>query len=653
MEDKKRRIRLFVPGRLCLFGEHSDWAGASRALNSAITPGRAIVTGTQQGIYATAEKAKDFIVTCSIPEMEVPPFICPMDVSQLREEAHKGDFYSYVAGVASYICEWYRTGGLHINITAMDLPMKKGLSSSAAVCVLTARAFNELYELHLNTKGIMNIAYWGEQRTPSRCGRLDQACAYGVRPVSMTFDGNEISVERIPVRKTLFYVFADLMAKKDTVRILSDLNRAYPFPETDAEKKLHEALGKENEEIVSLAEKFIAEGNAECLGALMTQAQTHFDQKITPMSPEQLRAPVLHSVLEDSTVKELTYGGKGVGSQGDGTVQLLAKNAQAQNKLIAYLQNKRGMTAYPLTLKANQAVRKAVIPVAGFGTRLYPETRFVKKEFCPVVDRDGLVKPLLLVLLEELDSIEIEEICLILNPEEEQMYRSLLFSPVSEKHYGKLPLHMQEYEDKIQKIIRKVQFVFQNEPRGFGDAVFQAAEFAAGEPVLLMLGDTIYQSTTGVPCTKQLIDAYEMFGRTTVAVHTIPNADTGNFGIFSGTWESNSENVFRCTKITEKPTPDFAREYLRMWARNGEEQYFGAFGAYVLTDEVFKRLNYAVEHNIVNSKNEVELTDALSYVNEESAVFAFVPEGKSYDLGNAEAYRKTVAEFGKKKQEDG
>lgn len=77
------------------------------------------------------------------------------------------------------------------------MPMKSGLSSSAAICVMVARAFNLLYGLHMNTIGVMNIAYWGEQRTPSRYGRLDQACAFGVNPVAMTFDGNELDVDRI------------------------------------------------------------------------------------------------------------------------------------------------------------------------------------------------------------------------------------------------------------------------------------------------------------------------------------------------------------------------------------------------------------------------------------------------------------------------
>ena len=139
-------------------------------------------------------------------------------------------------------------------------------------------------------------------------------------------------------------------------------------------------------------------------------------------------------------VKSLTYGGKGVGSQGDGTVQFLAKDTKTQKELVTYLQKEKGMTAYSLTLKPSTAVRKAVIPVAGFGTRLYPETRGVKKEFCPVVDRDGLVKPAILILLEELDRIDISEICLIVNNDDKPYYEDFFMKPLEIEHYNKLPI---------------------------------------------------------------------------------------------------------------------------------------------------------------------------------------------------------------------
>ena len=170
-----------MPGRLCLIGEHSDWAGFYKTINSAIVPGMAIVTGIEQGIYARAVRDELFSIDYEIPQFKDSSFSCPMDSEKLKEIAREGGFFSYCAGVASYINEYYNVGGVHITITKMDLPIKSGLSSSAAICVLVSRAFNQLYNLNCNTMGEMFMAYYGEQRTPSRCGRLDQACAYGVR----------------------------------------------------------------------------------------------------------------------------------------------------------------------------------------------------------------------------------------------------------------------------------------------------------------------------------------------------------------------------------------------------------------------------------------------------------------------------------------
>ncbi len=640
-----KELELFVPGRLCLFGEHSDWAGLHKTMNADILPGQAIVTGIEQGIYAKVRKSKKFKVYSSLELFHASSFECEMNRAALRETAKEGGFFSYVAGVASYMSEWYHVGGAEIEIVDMTLPIKSGLSSSAAICVLVAKAFNELYGLRLNTRGIMNIAYLGEQRTPSRCGRLDQACAFGVHPVSMTFDGNEVEVDRITVGRDMYYVFADLNAGKNTVKILADLNKSYPFAQTEEDRRLHEALGEDNQRIITRAKEYISNGECEKLGALMTEAQALFDQKVAPLCPQELTAPVLHRTLEDPVVRSLTFGGKGVGSQGDGTIQFLAKDEESQQELMRYLEEEKGMKAYKLTLRPKSSVRKAIIPVAGFGTRLYPQTRGVKKEFCPVVDRDGLVKPAILVLLEELDAIEIEEICLVINSEERQIYEDYFFKPLSEEHYQKLPKNMKAYEDRIRRIAGKLKFRIQEEQLGFGHAVYQCKEYAGDEPVMLLLGDTIYQSKTSVPCTKQLLEAYRKYGLSMIAVHSVPLQDVVHYGIFAGVWEDKAETTLRLTTIAEKPTCEYAKDFMSVSNQESGENYYAAFGAYILTKEVFGRLEEMVQQN-VRSGGEIQLTDALQYVQQKFGMMAFVPDGESYDIGNAVAYRKTVAHFG-------
>ena len=634
------KIELFVPGRLCLFGEHSDWAGLHRNINSAIIPGEALVTGIEEGIYATVEACDKFIIES---DLEDEVFECVMDTEILKETANDGGFFSYVAGVASYINECYSVGGLRIHITKRTLPMKSGLSSSAAICVLTARGFNQIYKLRLNTLGEMNIAFIGEQRTPSRCGRLDQACAFGVKPVHMIFNGNEISVTPIKIKKPFYWVIADLKAGKDTVRILSDLNKCYPFAENDKERAVHEALGEDNKRFIAQARTYLENGDAENLGRLMSIVQENFDKKVAPACPTQLMAPVLHSVLNDENIKNLIYGAKGVGSQGDGTVQLLARDEESQKKVIDYLNNGRGMEAFTLTLKPKQTVRKAVIPVAGFGTRLYPATKAIKKDFLPVLDKDGLFKPVIMVLLEQLMKSGIEEVCLIIGDDEKDIYEKF-FAPISRENYDKLPEDKKRYENNLIEIGKKVKFVYQRERKGFGHAVYQSRDFANDEPVLLLLGDMIYDSFIGKTCSSQLIDAYEEYGLPVISMHEVKLDEVVHYGLLHGQGEDRNEKYMHLDCIYEKPGTDFAKENLAVKSKNSEDKYYAVFGQYILTKEVYDVLKKNIDENKL-SRGEIQLTDALEEVRSRFGMMGCTIKGRSYDVGLPQMYIDTVYRF--------
>lgn len=644
----KKLIKLFVPGRLCLFGEHSDWAGKYRTMNADIIPGMAIVTGVEQGIEATAETSDCFEVTSTAPELNAiwKDFSCEMNSLKLKEIARSGSFFSYCAGVASYMMEWYNVGGVKINITSMTLPIKSGLSSSAAICVIVARAFNLLYNLNLNTLGEMNIAYVGELRTSSRCGRLDQACAFGVKPVQMIFDGEEMEVKPLTVGKELYWVFADLCAKKDTIRILTDLNKGYPFPSSDKEVKEHWALGEGNQEIILRAIQYIRDGEEEKLGLLMTEAQRLFDETIAPLCPMELTAPKLHSILSDDYVKTLTYGGKGVGSQGDGSIQFLAKNKDCQVKLIEYLYQ-IGLRPYPLTIKAANKVRKAIIPVAGFGTRLYPATRYLKKDFFPIVDRDGLVKPVIMILLEELVNSGVEEICIVLGSEDERkQYQEFFEKRISLEHFDKLNKESQEYEGKILNIGKRLRYVYQKEKLGFGHAVYQCKEFANGEPVILLLGDTLYHSYINKPCAQQLIEAYNKYNKPMVSIHDIPLNMVSHYGIVSGLWENKEETILNMSSFTEKPKASYAEEYLGVKTKDNNTRYYSVFGQYILTNEVFEQLNNNIKK--YQGKGEIELTTALEQVRQKVGMLGVRLEGRMFDMGNAKAFVTTISEYSNK-----
>lgn len=641
----RKTLKLFVPGRLCLLGEHSDWAGMQRMVNAEVLPGYAIVSGIEQGIYATVEQSDKFIVESTLPIFQNDRFEAEMDSKELLAVAREGSFFSYVAGVASYINDNYSVGGLKITITEMDLPIQSGLSSSAAICVLVARAFNQMYRLKMNTKGEMLVAFRGEQKTPSRCGRLDQACAYGVKPVLMEFDGIEVNSRQLEIGTTFYWAIADLNACKDTVRILADLNKCFPFATNEMEQKVQEALGKDNKAIIDQAVDCLQEGDAYALGQLMNKAQVLFDEKVAPASPEELRAPVLHSVLNDNAIKAWIYGAKGVGSQGDGTVQFLCRDAQSRENLMKYLQDVRGMRSFPLTLKPGQSVRKAIIPVAGFGTRLYPATKGIKKDFMPLIDRDGKIKPAILILLEQLEEAGIEQICLVIGAEEQEEYNRF-FRALPEEHMSKLNDEKREYEEKIVQLGKKITYVHQKERLGFGHAVFQCRSFTENEPVLLLLGDMVYQSFTEDNCSRQLIQAFEQCGKTLVGIHEVSEEEVMHYGILHGQWDNDEETLLKTDQIYEKPTRDYAREYLRVEDAKRKGKYYAVFGQYVLTPAVFTELEYNIRSN-QTSRGEFQLTDALDQVREKFGLYGYKPDGKSFDLGLPEAYRETMWEFGR------
>ena len=347
MNNDSNWLNLFVPGRLCLFGEHSDWAGSYD--RPASPPGYCIAVGTNQGIYARiCQRDKVLIARSHLPN--VPPICISINPTKLLLEASNGGFWSYVAGTLYAIIQSYPIAGLEIDCYQMDLPIKKGLSSSAAICVLVARACNQLYHLGLSTQQEMELAYWGETLTPSRCGRLDQVCAFGQIPMFLTFEGQDISAEPIALGGSFYYLIVDLQGTKDTVKILRDLNAEFATGESAIAPGVRLALGTLNQEIVFQARQALTAGDSKQLGELMVQAQQVFDRLVAPACPSELQAPKLHRLLEYPPLQELIWGGKGVGSQGDGTAQLLTRSPEERLRAKSIIENDLGLPCLNLTL---------------------------------------------------------------------------------------------------------------------------------------------------------------------------------------------------------------------------------------------------------------------------------------------------------------
>lgn len=637
-------MNIFVPGRICLMGEHSDWAGGYRRINAEIEQGFALITGTNQGIHANVERHPNALVlTATTPTGErIGPYEIPMRADTLLAEAQKGGFFSYAAGVAYQVLTNYHVRGLVIDNYLTDLPIKKGLSSSAAITVLTARAFNRLYDLKLTVRGEMDLAYHGEITTPSRCGRMDQGCAFGSRPVLMTFDGDRLDTREIQVKQDFYLVIADLQSKKDTMEILNRLNRCYPVAENELERGVQQLLGPINKDIIARAILALEDSDPQQLGAVMDEAQQNFDRYAIPACPEELTAPVLHSVLCHLPLRQHIYGAKGVGSQGDGSAQFLARSAADQDAVIEILERDFGMPALKLTLKAGPKVRKAVIPAAGFGTRLFPATKATKKELFPVVDRDGITKPAILIIVEEALSAGIDEVIIIVQRDDLPSFQSFFNQQISIENYNKLPPHFQEYSRRLLEMGRHVSFVLQTNQEGFGHAVYSAREAVGNEPFLLMLGDHLYRSNGEQSCAAQMIEAYQRHGKSVVGLKRTPVDDISSFGVVTGAW-LEEQRLLGITEFAEKPTPAYAAANLRVPGMP-QDEYLTVFGQYILKPELFELLDQNICNN-VRERGEFQLTSVLDTLRQVDGFNGLMIDGQRFDIGIPEHYLSTLQTF--------
>jgi UTP-glucose-1-phosphate uridylyltransferase/mevalonate kinase len=637
-------MKIFVPGRICLFGEHSDWAGGYRRFNADIERGFTLITGTDQGIYAEVQPHPNaLILTSTTPDgEELGPYEIPMEANTLLEEAQKGGYWSYAAGVAYQILTHYQVRGLVVDNYKTDLPIKKGLSSSAAICVLVARAFNRVYDLKLTTRGEMELAYQGEITTPSRCGRMDQGCAYGNRPILMTFDGDRLDVKELQISENLHFVIVDLNAQKDTTEILSRLNRCFPYAESKIEKGVQRLLGPINRRIVHQAIETLQASDAERLGALMVEAQEFFDRYATPVCPEELTAPVLHQVLNHQALKPHIWGGKGVGSQGDGTAQFIARSETDQKAVIEILERDFGMPSLTLSLQTTPKVRKALIPAAGFGTRLFPATKAAKKELFPIVDQDGIAKPAILLIVEEALRAGVEQVIIVVQEHDLDAFESLFHEQITIENYNKLPRHFQEYAQNILEIGHRVTFVVQDMQEGFGHAVYCARDEIGDEPFLLMLGDHIYRSNSGTSCAEQLIEAYQKYGISVLGLRQTPEERIANFGTVTGVWLEDN-HLLNVTEFAEKPTVDYARSNLGV-SGLPKGTYLTVFGQYIIQPKLFTFLEEHIANN-VRERGEFQITSALDRLRQEDGFMGLMMDGQRYDLGLPESYLETLRTF--------
>jgi UTP-glucose-1-phosphate uridylyltransferase/mevalonate kinase len=641
-------MQIFVPGRLCLFGEHSDWAGGYRRLNPELKKGYTLLVGTNQGLYAEVKPhPTQLILHTSLSDGTLQDSIeLPMERNVLLAEAQKGGFFSYAAGVAYQFLTHYRVRGLEIDNYLTDLPIKKGLSSSAALCVLVARAFNRVYDLKMTIRDEMELAYQGEITTPSRCGRMDQACAYGNRPIMMSFDGDSaacIDVIELTVPKTLFFVIIDLGASKDTQEILNNLNQCYPFAANEVQRNVQNYLGSISSQITQEAVEALQKGDAARIGALMKRAQAEFDKHLIPACPSQLTASILHKVLNYKPIQPYILGGKGVGSQGDGTAQFIVKDEESQRKTIEIIERDfPQMQGLKLTIHGNRQVRKAVIPAAGFGTRMFPATKAVKKEFFPIIDQEGRAKPVIMAIVEEAVSAGIEEIGIVVQKGDRALFEDFFKSPPSPELFNKLSPQNQKYSEYLQDLGQRIKILTQDDQEGFGHAVFCAKDWVNDEPFLLLLGDHLYASNNDISCASQLLDIYRKVAQSVIGLRVTPAEVIHHYGCVTGIWQEQ-DSILSATQIYEKPNIEYARKHLHVEGMN-DEHFLSMFGMYVLEPKIFGYLQEDISNNI-RDRNEFQLTSCLDRLRQEQGITGYVVNGQCFDTGLPDVYRQTMIDF--------
>lgn len=600
-----RSIKLFVPGRLCLFGEHSDWTATYKNENKNIIDGKAIVTCIDNGIYAKASKSNKLVIKEKKQEL-----VLPIDINIIKQHIKLDDYYSYILSTCSIIIKNYNVGGINIDIYKSTLPEKKGLSSSAAICILICKAFDKLYNLHLTKEDYMSIAYQSERNIKSMCGKMDQIVAYESKAALMEFVNNDTLINRIEVGKDLYMVYVDLNGKKDTKKILSSLNSIYPYPENKKEQKVIDYFGRINNNIVNEAVKLLKEGKIEKLGKLMTKAQKLFDNYVSYICEEQLTAPLLHKLLCDKYIEKITYGGKGVGSGGDGCAQFIVKDEVIQKKLIGYLKNKYNMKAYPLKISKHKKINKAVIPLAGLGSRMRPFTNVIPKGFIPVVKENKLV-PVFDILIDELIQSGIEKVYLIISKQQLEFYK--------------------KYLDNKNKYKNKITIVIQKKPKGLADAILKIRKFISKESFLLVLGDQFYATKSKINCTTQLLNEYEKKQKILVSVTPIKTDKANSYGIYI--FDKKTKKILN---IIEKPDKKTIKKLF-----SNKDNCYAAFGEYII-DSNFLDYLYSIKNENVN---EIDFTEELGKFLKKHEGYVFVPKGNMYDVGNISAYLEMINNY--------
>jgi UTP--glucose-1-phosphate uridylyltransferase len=291
------------------------------------------------------------------------------------------------------------------------------------------------------------------------------------------------------------------------------------------------------------------------------------------------------------------------------------------------------------------AIRKAVIPIAGLGTRHFPASRAVKKELFPVVGPDGIARALFHYHLLELEAAGIQEICIIVQPGEDELVRSYLSGPNTDylKRLERYPSLLREAE-QMRWFADRVQFAVQAAQEGYGHAVFQTKSFAGGEPVLLCLGDHLFRGAPDSPYRELARMAEISDGRSVSAVNRIGPADLRGYGTIAGTRRRNEPRLIDVSLIIEKPNEATARKKLRV-NDLPPDVFLGWFGMHLLAPSIYDILGEMIRDNI-RDNGEFQLTRAQEIQRQREGYLALeIRAAERFDFGVPDDFVRSIQAF--------
>jgi UTP--glucose-1-phosphate uridylyltransferase len=276
-------------------------------------------------------------------------------------------------------------------------------------------------------------------------------------------------------------------------------------------------------------------------------------------------------------------------------------------------------------------IRRAVFPAAGLGTRFLPATKAQPKEMLPLVD-----KPIIQYAVEEAVGSGLENLVIITgrgkNAIEDHFDVSFELEKILEER-GKSELLnlVRGVSDMVQ-----IAYVRQKEALGLGHAILVARDLVRDEPFAVLLGDDIIESDT--PCIKQMMEVYERYRSSVVAIMEVPKEEVKRYGIIRGTLLPDGDGrVYEVQDMVEKPPVDRAPSNLAI------------IGRYILTPPIFE----ALEKTERGSGGEIQLTDGLKGLSGRERIVAYKFQGKRHDAGEKLGFLQATVEFALKNEELG